>query len=396
VGTRSRWGSRPIQHEHTIDFEQRADELRRQRHALGAIGASALRLHDIEALLNDVCRLVAEGMGTAFSKVLEYRPDEQLLLVRAGIGWKAGVVGHARLESDMGSPAGFALMTEQPVISNDLAHETRFRTPGLLRDHGIARAVNVVIQGDGKPFGVLEVDSRKTGTFSEDDIAFLQAAANLIGVAVERGRRETELEAALEARGVLMREADHRIKNSLQLTASLLTLQRSRLSDAGAGAALDDAIARVHAVAATHRALHQSPDLRTVAFGRMLADLCRHANQLSTAVEVRVHAAEVELDAERAIPLGLIVSELLTNALRHAYPDGSAGKVDLTLRVADADLQIDVADRGVGHGADAAGLPNLGTTIVRALARQIGAVLETTATPVQGTTVRVRLPRQAP
>jgi two-component sensor histidine kinase len=335
-------------------------------------------------------------MASSFSKVLEYLPDERRLLVRAGVGWNEGVVGHARLEADLGSPAGFALQTERPVMSNDLARETRFRTPDLLRAHGIARAVNVVIQGDGRPFGVLEVDSRHAGSFSEDDIAFLQAAASLIGVAIERGRREAELEAALEARGVLMREADHRIKNSLQLTASLLTLQRSRLSDAHAGPALDDAIGRVQAVAATHRALHESADLRTVAFGRMLSDLCQHASRLSSAVAVRVHAEEVELDAERAIPLGLIVSELLTNALRHAYPNGGEGEVDLSLRLSDAELEIEVVDRGIGQGADAAGQPNLGTTIVRALARQIGAVLSTSAAPAQGTTVRVRLPRQPP
>ena len=91
-----------------------------------------------------------------------------------------------------------------------LENEDRFRTPELLRQHGIHRAMNVILQGDGKPFGVLEVDSKSDGQFVEQDIAFLQGAANILGMAIERDRRERRLEMALERQQSLLKEVNHR------------------------------------------------------------------------------------------------------------------------------------------------------------------------------------------
>ena len=98
--------------------------------------------------------------------MLEYIPTENRLLVRAGVGWEPGVVGVVSIGADLASPAGFALKTGRPVISNHLENEERFRTPEILVRHGIRRAMNVILQGDGRPFGVLEVDSRSMMTSS--------------------------------------------------------------------------------------------------------------------------------------------------------------------------------------------------------------------------------------
>src|SRR3954465_6855286 len=105
-------------------------------------------------------------------------PAEGRVVVRAGVGWEPGVVGVATVGADLASPAGYALRTGKPVISNHLENEERFRTPEILRQHGVHRAMNVILQGDGRPFGVLEVDSRSDDEFLEQDIAFLQGAAN--------------------------------------------------------------------------------------------------------------------------------------------------------------------------------------------------------------------------
>ena len=114
-------------------------------------------------MLKHTARLTAEGLGTEYCKVLEYIPAENRLLVRAGVGWEDGVVGFASVGADLASPGGYALRTGKPVISNHLANEQRFRTPELLVEHGIRRAMNVILQGDGSPFGVLEVDSTSDG-----------------------------------------------------------------------------------------------------------------------------------------------------------------------------------------------------------------------------------------
>lgn len=368
-----------------------------QRELLADLGTAALRGLALDALLQEACRLTAEGMGTTFSKVLEYRPPTRDLIVRAGVGWRDGVVGHATLGADDASPAGHALSTSEPVLSNDLTQETRFRTPRLLAEHGVRRTINVLIQGDGKPFGVLEADSPAPGMFLMSDITFLQACANLLGVAIERGRRETELREALDARALLQREADHRIKNSLQLVASLLSLQRSRLTDPEAIIALDGAIGRVNAIAETHRALHQSRDMRTINFGEMLGDLASHIATLRPGIEIRCEVDDaLELDAERAIPLGLIVSELLTNALLHAYPATGSGVVRARAQREGEDIVVTVQDYGVGMATQPGGMRALGEMIIRALCRQFGIEPETRSAQGAGTVVTLRLPRLVP
>lgn len=373
------------------------DPRQRQRQLLADLGSCALKTNVLDHLLNEACRLIAEGVGSRFAKVLEPVGPSKQLLVRAGVGWHEGVVGHATIDGSDGSAAGFALETGEPVISDEMAHERRFSTPQLLVDHGITCAINVIIRGDGEPFGVLEADSRTPGSFSDDDLAFMQAAANLLGVAIERTRREADVQRALATQSLLMKEADHRIKNSLQLVASLLTLQRAKLSDIVAVTAFDDAILRVRAVAEAHRALNESLNLRTVAFGQMLADVCRHVGELSAHVDVACHAPDtLEMDVERAIPLGLIVTELLTNAIRHAYAEAEHGEVTANAREAGDMLEITVRDSGQGIVATSAGSRSLGATIVNALAKQVGATLSVESKPAQGTIVTLRLPRQPP
>ena len=127
----------------------------RQQEILAELGVGALQGPGFDQLLEDTARLTAEGLRTEFCKVLEYIPTENTLLVRAGVGWEPGVVGVVSIGADLASPAGFALKTGRPVISNHLQNEERFRTPEILVRHGIHRAMNVILQGDGQPFGVL-------------------------------------------------------------------------------------------------------------------------------------------------------------------------------------------------------------------------------------------------
>jgi GAF domain-containing protein len=114
-------------------------------------------------LLDQATHCVAEGLEAEFAKILKYLPEENRFLVCAGVGWGPGVVGSATAGADTASPAGYALKTGKAVISNHLGIEERFRTPELLMQYGIRRAMNVILAGDGTPFGLLEVDSRSEG-----------------------------------------------------------------------------------------------------------------------------------------------------------------------------------------------------------------------------------------
>ena len=215
-----------------VELTTRALHLRiRQQEILAELGVLALQGTPFLELLNQTARLTAEGMEAEFCKVLEYMPAQNRLLVRAGVGWHEGIVGVATVGADLESPSGFALRTGKPVISNHLENEQRFRTPELLVEHGIRRAMNVILQGDGSPYGVLEVDSRSEGEFAEHDIAFLQGAANILGMAIERQRYERQLKTALDRHQVLLKEISHRVKNSLQIVSGMLHLQASSVHE---------------------------------------------------------------------------------------------------------------------------------------------------------------------
>src|ERR1700730_16325322 len=112
----------------------------RQQELLAGLGVLALQGTSFIGMLDHTARMTAEGLGAEYCKVMEYLPSKNRLLVRAGVGWGEGVVGRARVGADLESPAGYALHTGKPVISNHLENEQRFRTPELLVEHGIRRA----------------------------------------------------------------------------------------------------------------------------------------------------------------------------------------------------------------------------------------------------------------
>jgi len=157
---------------------------------LSELGLVALENRDMLAVLQEACRLVAAGLGTRFAKVLQFLPAENQFLVLAGVGWKPGVVGVAKIPAGLDSPAGYALHADEPVVSEDQSREKRFRFPQLLIEHGIDRAINVIIRGADQPFGVLEVDSSGDRQFSRHDVDFLQSAAHMLAAAIERQRAD--------------------------------------------------------------------------------------------------------------------------------------------------------------------------------------------------------------
>lgn len=170
------------QHAPTIELERRL----RQQEAIAGFGLFALRGHAMQPVLDEACRVAAAGLGSRFAKVLAYDAARHDFLIRAGVGWRPGVVGRARLGADLASPAGYAFRTGKPVVSNHLSAEDRFRTPAVMAEHGIERAINVLIGGAEAAFGVLEVDSGDPADFSERDTAFLQSLANVVAASLAR------------------------------------------------------------------------------------------------------------------------------------------------------------------------------------------------------------------
>jgi two-component sensor histidine kinase len=355
----------------------------RQQEILAELGVGALQGPGFEQLLADTARLTAEGLRTEFCKVLEYIPAENRFLVREGVGWEPGIVGVATIGAGLDSPAGFALKTGRPVISNYLEIEERFKTPEILVRHGVHRAMNVILQGDGRPFGVLEVDSRSGDEFVEYDLAFLQGAANILGMAIERERHERNLKAALERHQFLIGEMNHRVKNSLALVAGMLRLQTREDSDPAFAEQLKDATLRVGAIARVHEQLYQTSDIEHFDVGRYIEAICKDLGASFAQCEISVEAQPgIVISADRAISSALIVNELVSNAAKHAYHGHGAGRVWVSVTRTGVDsFCIAVRDEGGGLPEDfefGKG-KGLGARMVRALAEQLNASLDVIA-----------------
>ena len=363
----------------TGDVTKRALHLRiRQQEILAELGVLALGRTGLLDLLHQTARLTAEAMEAELCKVLEYLPAKNRLLVRAGVGWNEGVVGVATMGADLESPSGFALHTGRPVISNHLENEQRFRTPELLVEHGIRRAMNVILQGDGSPYGVLEVDSQSEGEFGEHDIAFLQGAANILGMALERQRYEDRLTAALDRHQVLLKEISHRVKNSLQVVSSMLNLQASSAKgNDSIVQQLAEASSRVSAVGRAYERLAYDADLEDIELAAYLQAVCSDAVSANSNCELHFEGEiGIRLSADRAISLALIVNELVTNAVKYAFSQHHRGHIYVKLARRDAaTAQVCVEDDGIGLPADFdfTKSKGLGLQIVAALAQQLDA-----------------------
>jgi two-component sensor histidine kinase len=378
------------------DLSGRALRVRiRQQELLAELGVVALQGTSFIEMLNHTARVTAEGLGAEYCKVMEYVPAENRLLVRAGVGWGEGVVGHATVGADLASPAGYALRTGKPVISNHLENEQRFRTPELLIEHGIRRAMNVILQGEGSPFGVLEVDSRSEGEFSEKDIAFLQGAANILGMAIEQQQYQRKLQTALARHQILLKEVNHRVKNSLQVVSSMLHLQASAVGDPTLSDSLNEASTRISAVGRAYERLAYNADYEKIDLVSYLREVI---DDLETAVapcKVQLEAPqEIQFAADRAILVALVINELVLNAGKYAYPNSSEGLIWIRLVRMENDLiLVSVRDEGVGLpvGFDPTTSKRLGTRLINALAQQLGAEL-TRAVSVIGTNFTLLIP----
>jgi two-component sensor histidine kinase len=371
----------------------------RQQELLAELGVLALQGTAFTDLLSHTAVKTAEGLRAEYCKVLEYLPNENRLLVRAGVGWDEGVVGRATIGADMASPAGYALHTGKPVISNHLENEQRFRTPELLVDHGVRRAMNVILQGDGSPFGVLEVDSRSEGEFGEHDIAFLQGAANILGMAIEQQQYQRKLKAAVVRHEILLKEVNHRVKNSLQVVSSMLQLQANAAGDPTLSDSLIEAASRVSAVGRAYDRLAYNADYENIDLVAYLAQVVLDVEGAVAPCNVEFNAAppEIQFPADRAILLALIINELILNAGKHAYPEGAPGPIRVQLRLNKEALFVSVSDDGKGlpHDFNAAKSKRLGSRLVDAMAQQLGAEL-TRSTPSKGTHHALSVPLQPP
>ncbi len=199
----------------------------------------------------------------------------------------------------------------------------------------------------------------------------------------EHKQTEERLQASLREKDTLLKEVHHRVKNNLQIVCSLLNLQTEGLQSEAAVAALRDTQNRVRAMALLHETLYQAGNLAQVKFAWYVDNLCAHLGRSlglgDGRIQLELRVADVALPMEHAVPLGLIINELLSNAVKHAFPDGRSGRIVLELLpTTDHQLLLRVADDGVGLRSDfdVRQSRSLGLRLIFGLAEQLGGQAE--------------------
>ncbi len=215
---------------------------------------------------------------------------------------------------------------------------------------------------------------------------------------VENGRRlSLELDREQQEKSVLLQEMNHRTKNNIQMLNSLLLMQATKAQEPWVKAAFHDAMTRISVIGQLHQTLLGSGKANKVDAKEFLSDLCA---SLQTSylghrpVAVRVRAESWEIAMSRAVSLALIVNELVTNSLKHAFPEGRSGVVEVTLQRTEQQIRLVVEDDGVGY-APPSGQGGIGSQIVPLLARQLDGRVEVGGREGGGSRTVVTIPRQS-
>jgi PAS domain S-box-containing protein len=291
----------------------------RQQEAVARLGERALTEVDLQKLFEEVVATVAEILDVQFVKILELVPGDAELLLRAGIGWKPGLIGTAHESTGRHSQAGYVLASGGPVSVIDLKSETRFAIPPLLHDHGVTSGVSVPIAGrDGRAYGVLGSHTARRRRFEEYDVSFLTAIANVIAGAIQRRQLDQRQE-------LMIRELRHRSGNLFsQLLALFSQTAKSSRSVPDLVAKYE---ARVLALANAHRLITEGGWKATSLTDLLRALLGPYLDRIS------LDGPEVFLEPDPSFALSTALHELATNASKYGSLSGQTGRLDLAWSV---------------------------------------------------------------
>ncbi|SFL54601.1 PAS domain S-box-containing protein [Halogranum rubrum] len=173
--------------------EQELNTRIRQQTVTAELSTRALEDVDLDALFQEAVERVAATLDADYCKVLDLLPDGEALSLRAGVGWRDGLVGDATVATDHGSQAGYTLLSTEPVVVDDLQTESRFSGPELLTSHDVTSGISTIIGPLSNPWGVLGVHTTARRTFSDSDVTFFQNVANILATAIDRTHRQHEL-----------------------------------------------------------------------------------------------------------------------------------------------------------------------------------------------------------
>jgi two-component sensor histidine kinase len=326
-------------------------------------GAIEFDTGTIQLLEGDVLRVVAHrGFGdTAILDSLRFPLDDRFPNVRV-------------------------VRSKQPLALADIRHDfSHFLTDKDQYGSGHIRSwMGVPVIDRGEVWGMVTLDRKRVRPFEGDDIELATAIANHAGVAISNARLYGGLQRAHAIQQTLMQELHHRVKNNMQLISSLLNIREGSL-DSRTREILADIRMRILTLAAVHESLYQSPELDTVALSDYMERIIREIDSGYTpgayGVVLRSEVSKsLLIHVDQAIPLGMIVSELLLNSVKHAFPQDAltavtygTAEIFVTITPGEAGLEVEVRDNGRGMPDNGPSGDSFGMVLVYTLAEQLEA-----------------------
>ena len=361
------------------------DKLRQHQRIIIDLGLLASQTMPLEQFLRHAVSQVALALEVSHSKIMRYRPEQGDLLLVAGIGWRNGVVGQTTFGIDMSSAPGRAFQTAEAVVVEDVRSNDEFRPAPSLIEHGIVSLVNVPVVIDNAAWGVLEVDHVEKRDFRENTVDFLLAVSGLVASVIQRHQAEENHRNALrtaamekQERDLLLAEMQHRVKNYFQMILSMISMERPKLPTELGRNIMTKVAERIMAVSLANDQLSPNQSEK-VAMPSYLRAICTGLASQRDNVSVTVKADDISLPSERAVPVGLIVNELVTNSLKYAFEGGSGGSVivELSAGAGGGRAKLEVRDDGTGISDNARA--GTGTRLLQSLVRQVAGEMEQTS-----------------
>jgi PAS domain S-box-containing protein len=313
---------------------------------------------NIPTLLERVSEQVAsflrhEQSRRAFEVVFQHSPDGLVLVGDDGIVQRSNARSEMLFGKVEGRPVGAIIDAGELLLGDDSTVEA-----------ATGRLLN------RKAFGIVEDFSAEISV-ARSAIGAAQGAIISIRDLTERHRMEEALTRSLREKEMLLKEVHHRVKNNLQIVASLLTLQAEGL-DGPAHAALVDTVYRVRSMSAVHQQLYGTLGLDRIDLGEYTHQLCTSLqSSIAPDAAVSFSLEVVEVSIENAVPCGLILNELITNALKHGRSSDGTCYISVTLSRRGEGFCLVLADRGPGIAAEKASPTSLGMQLIRSLSRQL-------------------------